>query len=168
MVNLCEQVKWHHLVCLPFIILPVHNSYTVNERAKPFNMSWMTTFRHSDTHSLEIGIAHWPGIGAGSSCWTSPLLHRGVICCKCFVIHACKFIDWLRYDWDKIVVTRLNHSLTSATTPSASNPSSTGHTATLAALLITRTHSCYSDTIHNRHYLSVGRSGHIRSCDHHN
>jgi len=40
--------------------------------------------RRSDTHSLEIGIGHWPLAGrtGGSNCWTSQLLHRGVICCN--------------------------------------------------------------------------------------
>jgi len=38
----------------------------------------------ADTHSLEIGIGHQLGVWdtTGSSCWTSPLLHRCVICCN--------------------------------------------------------------------------------------
>jgi len=34
------------------------------------------------SHSLEIGIVCQSGVWAGSSCWTSPLLHRGVIRCN--------------------------------------------------------------------------------------
>ena len=64
----------------------------------------------------------------------------------------CKFNDCvtggqLYYDWGKIrpTVTRVNHILTSATTPSFSD-----HTATLTAVLTThaKSTSCYAGPVH--------------------
>jgi len=106
----------------------------------------------SDTHSLEIGITHQPGIWAtteSSTCWTShfyvevlytvtPKIVKSNDNVLSYTICVYKFNDCLtssqlHYDWDKITVTRLNHILASAT-----SPSSTGYTATLTALLAMR------------------------------
>jgi len=92
-----------YLAYLNFINLPVCKSYAVNKRAKAF------------------------------PCWTGPLLHGvlyavmlkivksndNVLSYTCVNFNDCLTGGQLHYDWDMIIVTRLNYILTSATTPSS-------------------------------------------------